>query len=492
MRNIYFTVSFSEGIFKNTSGVLEFVEGDANSTTLCFNFLDVTTGTVQLNLMNTNIEQPATHSLTVANGAATYVVGSGILSEAGQIVMSLTYMDTSYVQTCVEYQGLLRVRTAIPVGELSDSDITLLEEVQGALTSVQSALTGKVDKVTGKGLSSNDYTDADKLAVSNMTQAINTGVSTHNADATAHPAIRESIPTKTSDLTNDAGFVTSSGAGSVADTRISAHNSSGSAHSDIRDAIPTKTSDLTNDSGFITKSVSDLTNYTTTAALELALDDKVNVVEGKGLSANDYTDEDMATVGEMDEAIEKATEAYEAAGQAVTTANAAAATAGDAYNTALSVVTRANNGEFNGQDGAQGPRGIQGPQGEPGEKGDPGLPGAPGADGQDGAPGANGKDGKDGVDGEVSLGQLFALAIKDTASTETVATIANTAELPFPNIRFYGKSEQASTPTLTSPVDMTSVSPILQINHGNVLSVQGSELSTMTETEIVWSFVLNE
>ena len=49
---------------------------------------------------------------------------------------------------------------------------------------------------------------------------------------------KPSIPTKTSDLTNDSGFITSA-------------------------AVPTKTSDLTNDSGFITKNVSDLTNYYT-------------------------------------------------------------------------------------------------------------------------------------------------------------------------------------------------------------------------------------
>lgn len=33
---------------------------------------------------------------------------------------------------------------------------------------------------------------------------------------------------------------------------ISSHNSNGSAHSDIRNSIPSKTSDLTNDSGFLT------------------------------------------------------------------------------------------------------------------------------------------------------------------------------------------------------------------------------------------------
>lgn len=45
-------------------------------------------------------------------------------------------------------------------------------------------------------------------------------------------------PTKTSDLTNDSGYVTSS-------------------------ALPTKVSDLTNDTGFITNTVNNLTNYYT-------------------------------------------------------------------------------------------------------------------------------------------------------------------------------------------------------------------------------------
>lgn len=47
---------------------------------------------------------------------------------------------------------------------------------------------------------------------------------------------KPAIPTKTSDITNDSGFITSA-------------------------ALPTKVSELTNDSGFITKNVSDLTNY---------------------------------------------------------------------------------------------------------------------------------------------------------------------------------------------------------------------------------------
>lgn len=49
---------------------------------------------------------------------------------------------------------------------------------------------------------------------------------------------KPAIPTKTSDITNDSGFITSA-------------------------AVPTKTSDLTNDSGFITNQVNNLANYYT-------------------------------------------------------------------------------------------------------------------------------------------------------------------------------------------------------------------------------------
>lgn len=49
-------------------------------------------------------------------------------------------------------------------------------------------------------------------------------------------ALKSDIPTATSDLTNDSGYITSA-------------------------ALPTKTSDLTNDSGFITNTVNNLTNY---------------------------------------------------------------------------------------------------------------------------------------------------------------------------------------------------------------------------------------
>lgn len=60
-------------------------------------------------------------------------------------------------------------------------------------------------------------------------------------------------------------------------------------------SIPSKTSDLTNDSGFITKSVSNLTNYTTTTGLTTLLNAKQDTISGTNKISSDYVDDSNAT-----------------------------------------------------------------------------------------------------------------------------------------------------------------------------------------------------
>lgn len=106
-------------------------------------------------------------------------------------------------------------------------------------------LAGKVDKVEGKGLSTNDYTTAEKEKLDKLT----------NYDDTA---IREQIGKKV-------------------------------------DAVVGKglsTNDYTTDEK---EKLSRLSNYDDTSIREL-LADKVDAIEGKGLSTNDYTDEEKAKV----------------------------------------------------------------------------------------------------------------------------------------------------------------------------------------------------
>lgn len=78
--------------------------------------------------------------------------------------------------------------------DLSTNDYTNADKA--IVNSVTAYLADKVDKVAGKGLSENDYTDADKAIVGGVTSAL------------AGKADASSVPTKTSDLTNDSGFIT--------------------------------------------------------------------------------------------------------------------------------------------------------------------------------------------------------------------------------------------------------------------------------------------
>lgn len=90
-------------------------------------------------------------------------------------------------------------------------------------------------------------------------------------------ALSEDVPTKTSDLTNDSGFIKSD---AVPTKTSELTNDSGFI---TNAAVPTKTSDLTNDSGFITSNAvptktSQLTNdsgFATTAQVTAASATKV-------------------------------------------------------------------------------------------------------------------------------------------------------------------------------------------------------------------------
>lgn len=54
---------------------------------------------------------------------------------------------------------------------------------------------------------------AEIKAYADQTYEATGSVSTHNQDNTAHTDIRNAIPTKTSELINDSGFITEGGAG---------------------------------------------------------------------------------------------------------------------------------------------------------------------------------------------------------------------------------------------------------------------------------------
>lgn len=180
-------------------------------------------------------------------------------------------------------------------------------------------LNGKVDKVDGKGLSTNDYTTAEKNKLSGVASgaqvnAIETVKVNGAALTPTSKAVNITVPTKTSDITNDSGFITSADVpeGAAASTTTPKMNGTAAVGTEMAFArgdhvhpsdtsrVPTTrkvaghalSTDVT-----LVKGDVGLGNVDNTAdadkpvstAQQTALNGKVDKVSGKGLSTNDYT-----------------------------------------------------------------------------------------------------------------------------------------------------------------------------------------------------------
>ena len=111
-------------------------------------------------------------------------------------------------------------------------------------TATQTALSGKVDKVTGKGLSSNDFTteEKNKLAGIEAGAEVNVQANWNESDQTSDAFIQNkpSIPSKTSELTNDSGFVTNTAMQSALDQKVDKVAGKGLSTEDFTSAEKTK------------------------------------------------------------------------------------------------------------------------------------------------------------------------------------------------------------------------------------------------------------
>lgn len=88
------------------------------------------------------------------------------------------------------------------------------------ISKIKSALGGKVDVVSGKGLSTNDYTSAEKQKLSGIASDAQANVieSVKVNGTKVEPSSKSvdiSVPTKVSQLTNDSGFQTSTQVNSI-------------------------------------------------------------------------------------------------------------------------------------------------------------------------------------------------------------------------------------------------------------------------------------
>ena len=178
------------------------------------------------------------------------------------------------------------------LGEIASA----LQENDSLITALNSAITNKVDKVAGKGLSTNDFTTNEKQKLNNIEEGAEKNVQSDwsETDTNSDKFIKNkpTIPTKLSDLSQDVDYLTTETDPTVPSwakqsskptynyseiqntpsnlpnpsnltvkngtTTLATYNGSNtveidlSLKADVGD-IPTATSDLTNDSGFITE-----------------------------------------------------------------------------------------------------------------------------------------------------------------------------------------------------------------------------------------------
>lgn len=183
----------------------------------------------------------------------------------------------------------------------------------------QTDLSDKVDKETGKGLSTNDYTTTEKnklagIASGAQVNVIETVKVNNTALTPSSKAVNVTVPTKTSDITNDSGFITASDVPEGAAASSTTPKMDGTAavgsetafargdhiHPSDTSRVPTTrtvaghalSADVTLVKGDVGLGNVDNTADTdkpVSTAQQTALNGKVDKVTGKGLSTNDYT-----------------------------------------------------------------------------------------------------------------------------------------------------------------------------------------------------------
>lgn len=185
----------------------------------------------------------------------------------------LSNTSTNPIQNKVVYEAVSGKVDKVNGKQLSTNDYTAADK-----TAV-GTISNKVDKVTGKQLSTNDYTTSEK----NKLSGIETGAQVNvkpNWSAAAGTAAeilnKPTIPSKVSQLTNDSKFVSDATADSKQYVRKN------NAWEEV--TIP----EITVDDSLSATSVNPIQNKVVTTAL----DSKVDKVTGKVLSSNDYTTEE--------------------------------------------------------------------------------------------------------------------------------------------------------------------------------------------------------
>ena len=157
------------------------------------------------------------------------IIGAGLsIDDTGKLINAITKLsqlenDAGFITTADIPEGAA-ASTTTPKMDGTATTGTELAFARG--DHVHPSDTSKVDKETGKGLSTNDLTDALKgnydaaythsvapHAPSNAEKNVIVGIQKNGTDVSVNTTTRKAnivVPTKVSDLTNDTGFITAS------------------------------------------------------------------------------------------------------------------------------------------------------------------------------------------------------------------------------------------------------------------------------------------
>ncbi len=163
-------------------------------------------------------------------------------------------------------------------------------------------LGGKVDKIVGKGLSANDYTNADMAKLDGIAeQATKNATDAALRDRASHTGV-QAIATVTGlqtalDAKTPGSHVGSGGAAHAAATNAAAGFMSAADKVKLDSVAASATANAPDEALRARASHTGTQSIATIEGLSLALGDKVDVVAGKGLSSADFTAAEKAKLG---------------------------------------------------------------------------------------------------------------------------------------------------------------------------------------------------
>ena len=176
-----------------------------------------------------------------------------------------------------------------------------INSVSSTVTSLETAVDSKVDKVSGKGLSTEDFTTAEKTKLSSIEANANNYVHPTNSGNKHIPSGGTSGQILGWAADGTAQWVDNSGGESYSDATTTTHGLMSAADKSKLDGIEDNATAVTVDSSLSSLSENPVQNKVVNAALG----DKVDKVTGKGLSTNDFTAEYKAVLDGLDTVLDR-------------------------------------------------------------------------------------------------------------------------------------------------------------------------------------------